>query len=128
MIKVAIIIVNWNGKKFLPTCLSSLRGQTYKLFKVIFVDNGSTDGSVEFVRKNFPEIMIIENKRNLGFAEGNNIGIRQAFKNKNIKYIVALNNDTKLDENWLKELIISVESSGPKFGSFQGKILNFKNV
>jgi GT2 family glycosyltransferase len=67
--KVSIIIPNWNGREFLKICLDSLRTQAFKGFKVILVDNGSTDGSVEFVRENYPELAVIALDKNYGFAE-----------------------------------------------------------
>ncbi len=111
MKKVAIIIVNWNGKRLLKTCLEAVFKQTYKKFKVYFVDNGSEDGSVGFVEKNFPQTKIIKLKENTGFAKGNNIGIREAFKDREIEHIVCLNNDTKVDSNWLTELVRSANEN-----------------
>ncbi len=105
MKKVAIIIVNWNGKRLLKNCLSSVFEQGYKNFDVYFVDNGSVDGSVEYVQKNFPKIKIIRLKKNTGFAMGNNVGILRAFEDSEVRYIVCLNNDTKVNKNWLKELV-----------------------
>jgi GT2 family glycosyltransferase len=91
--------------------LEAVYEQTYKNFEVYFVDNGSIDDSVKFVEKNFPEIKVIRLKENNGFAKGNNVGIREAFNNKKIEYIVCLNNDTKVDVNWLAELVNSADKS-----------------
>jgi len=124
MINTSIIIVNWNGKHHLDVCLSSIFNQTYKDFNVIFVDNGSTDDSVEYVKNNFSEVNIIECKKNYGFAEGNNIGIRQALKNPEVKYIVTLNNDTETDKDWLKQLI-EVAEKDEKIGAVSSKMLFF---
>ncbi len=107
--KAAIIIVNWNGKRFLSNCLNAVYGQSYKTFEVYFVDNGSTDGSLKFVMKNYPQTKVISLKENTGFAKGNNLGITEAFKDKEVKYIIFLNNDTIVDKNWLKELITTAE-------------------
>ncbi len=120
--KAAIIIVNWNGKRFLKDCLNSVFKQTYKNFDVYFVDNGSTDGGVKYVGEYFPKVKIIRLDKNYGFAKGNNEGIREAFKDKNVKYIVCLNNDTIVDKNWLKELVKTVEKDR-KIGAVQSKIL-----
>lgn len=109
--KVAIIIVNWNGKIFLEDCLNHVYKQTYHNFDVYFVDNGSKDDSVKFVRENFPQIKIIQLDKNTGFARGNNEGIREAFKDDEIAYIVCLNNDTIVENNWLEELVKTVESN-----------------
>ena len=105
MKKAAIVIVNWNGKKFLRNCLDSVYKQTYKNFQLYFVDNGSIDGSSEFVKENYPRTMIMQLDKNYGFAKPNNIAIKEAFKDKSVEYIVCLNNDTIVDKNWLKELI-----------------------
>jgi GT2 family glycosyltransferase len=106
---VAIIIVNWNGKIFLGNCLEAVYKQTYKNFEVYLVDNGSTDGSLEYIKKNFPKVKMIQLENNTGFAKGNNKGIKEAFKDKEIRYIVCLNNDTVVDKNWLEELVITAE-------------------
>jgi GT2 family glycosyltransferase len=109
--KIAVIIVNWNGKHFLDTCLSSLVKQTYKNYYVIVVDNGSTDGSCEFIENAYPQIRLIKLSENTGFAKGNNIGIREAFKDKDIKYIALLNNDAKVDMRWLHEMVKAAEEN-----------------
>lgn len=124
MTNTSIIIVNWNGREYLETCLRSVFNQTYQQFEVIFVDNGSTDGSVEYVKNNFPQIKIIECKKNYGFAEGNNIGIRRALKNPEIKYVATLNNDTETDNNWLRQLIEVMEKD-EKIGAASSKMLFF---
>ncbi|MFH1229164.1 MAG: glycosyltransferase family 2 protein [Candidatus Aenigmatarchaeota archaeon] len=100
MVLVSVIFVNYNGKEHIKTCLSSLYKQTMKDFEVVLVDNRSTDGSVEFVRKNFPKVRVVENKENVGFAEGNNIGVRHARG----KYVFILNLDTELDRHCLREM------------------------
>lgn len=106
--KVAIIIVNWNGKKFLNDCLSAVYKQSYGNFNLYFVDNGSIDKSVDFVKRKFSKAKIIKLDKNYGFAKGNNVGIKAAFKDKTVEYIVCLNNDTIVARNWLKELVRSV--------------------
>lgn len=105
MKKVAIIIVNWNGLNFLNECLNSVYDQTYKNFDVYFVDNGSADLSVIFVRENFPEVKIFALNKNTGFAKGSNEGIKEALKDTEVNYIVCLNNDTIVNNNWLDELV-----------------------
>jgi GT2 family glycosyltransferase len=124
MIETSVIIANWNGKKYLKDCLDSLRTQSYKDFKIILIDNGSEDGSVDFLRKNYPEVILKEINRNIGFAAGYNLGFRLALKDENIKWIIALNNDTKLDENYLQE-IVNCARRHPDAGSIQPRILNF---
>lgn len=97
---ISVIIVNWNGRKWLKKCLDSLADQTNSNFEVIIVDNGSTDNSKEFIKKHYPSVCIIENGENLGFARGNNIGIEKAKG----EFILLLNSDTWLDRNFLEKI------------------------
>jgi GT2 family glycosyltransferase len=97
---ISIIIVNYNGLHFLEPCLSSLATQTYKNFEIIFVDNGSSDGSVGFVQEHYPRVRIVETGKNLGFAGGTNTGIRIAHG----EFILTLNNGTKADPHFLEEI------------------------
>ncbi len=99
----AIIIVGFNSRNFLPDCLGSIFRSECGKFKVIFVDNCSTDDSLEYIESNFPEVLAIKNKGNYGFAEANNIGIRQA-KKIGAKYIMLLNPDTVIDLKCLRIL------------------------
>lgn len=113
----SIIILTHNGKKFLGECLDSLKKQTYSNFEIIVVDNASTDSSTKFIEKNYPKVRLIKNKFNLGYAGGNNVGI----KNAKGKYIVILNNDTIADREWLKELVMTAKSN-KKIGIVGGKV------
>lgn len=101
---VSLIVLNWNGLRYLPGCFGSLCRQTYRHCEIIMVDNGSNDGSVEYVRGHFPEIRIIQNGRNLGFAAGNNVGIQQARG----ELIGLVNNDTEAASTWLEELVRAI--------------------
>jgi GT2 family glycosyltransferase len=126
--KVSIIIVNWNGKRYLKECFDSVFSQTYPNYEVVFVDNGSTDGSVEYIETNFPQTRIVRLDKNYGFAAPNNIGIKEAFKNPEVKYIATLNNDTKVDPNWLKELMnVSIEHENDEIGMYASKMLFYNN-
>lgn len=110
---IAIIIVNWNGKDLLDTCLTSLKKTDYPKYNVIVVDNGSNDGSVEFVKKKFPEVDALLLDKNYGFAKGNNAGIKNALKKYNPDYILLLNNDVEIvQRDWLKRLIEVSENNG----------------
>jgi len=102
--KVTIIILNWNGKEDTIECVESVRNITYPNYEILIVDNGSTDGSQEVFKLKYPNIILIENQQNLGFAEGNNIGMRYALK-RGTDYILLLNNDTMVDKHFLDELI-----------------------
>ncbi len=102
--EVSVIILNYNGKEYLETCLNSVLNSAYSNFEMIFVDNCSTDGSVDYVKEKFGNCLrlrIVINSENLGFAEGNNIGAQHA-KND---LLVFLNSDTKVYPNWLSELV-----------------------
>jgi len=107
---VSIIIVNFNGKELMKSCLKSLLTTNYPNFEIIIVDNASTDGSVESIKKLFSPghyIEIVENRENLGHAEGCNIGARVAKG----RYLVFLDSDTEFRaEDWLRELIRVIES------------------
>jgi len=97
---ISIVIVNYNGKRFLSDCLNSIFCQTYFSFEVIMVDNASRDGSVEYVQEIFPDVKIVSQSTNVGFAGGTNAGIRQAEG----EFILTLNNDTILTPNFIDEL------------------------
>jgi hypothetical protein len=115
---VSIIIVNWNGLRWLSDCFGSLVKQDYQNYEIIFVDNASKDESVAWVKKNYPKTKILINKENLGFSDANNVGYRIAKG----KYVLFLNNDTRVTTTFLTELIKVVESD-PKIGGAQSKIL-----
>lgn len=107
----SVIIPNWNGVKLLGQCLDALRRQTFKDFEIIVVENGSTDGSVEFVKKNYPEVVLLEQETNLGFAGGVNVGLRHS----KVKYKILLNNDTAVDSGWLKALVETADKHNTAF-------------
>lgn len=119
--RVSVIIVNWNGKHHLHECLESLRNQTIKDFEIILVDNGSDDGSREFVRERFHEVRLIALQKNCGFAGGNNAGIRAASG----RYIALLNNDTRVDPAWLTNLLEAAEANPSGVGMWASKILSY---
>ncbi len=115
---ISIIIVHYNHKELLETCLSGLLEQTYPHFEIILVDNGSTDGSVPYVNKHFPSVTIIKNKTNVGFAEGNNIGV----ENAKGEYFLLLNNDTVVEKDFLEKFIGGF-SINDKVGILQSKLI-----
>lgn len=108
--KVGILVLNWNGKQDTLECLTSLKGIDYSNFEIIVVDNASTDGSQESFKSAFPEVTLVENLQNLGFTGGFNVGIQKAIE-RNSHYVLCLNNDTVVDRNFLKELVIVGEQS-----------------
>lgn len=101
---VSILILSWNGKDDTVDCLESLRQIDYPNYKVILVDNGSSDGLAEIIHTNFSETIFIRNKENLGFAGGNNIGIRYALSQSS-DYVLLLNNDTIVHPSFLSKLV-----------------------
>lgn len=122
---VYIIVLNWNGKADTEDCLRSLSGLTYPNCRTLVVDNGSTDGSVDHLRRRFPGAQFIENQANLGFAAGNNRGIEQAMNNR-AEYIFILNNDTVVMPDVLDRLVAAAESD-PKTGAVGPKICYYSN-
>jgi hypothetical protein len=116
--RVSIIIVNWNGKRFLQDCLPTVLDQTYSDYEIILVDNGSDDGSADWVAEQFPAVRLIRNPVNLGFAAGNN----QAIHASRSEFIATLNNDTRVEPNWLAELV-QVMDGDPSLGACASKML-----
>lgn len=115
---VSIIIVSWNGKNWLKGCLQTIKKQTYTNIEIIIVDNGSIDGSVEWIKQFYPECVVLPLKTNVGFAEGNNKG----FKESKGDLIYFLNNDTELSINAVEELVTSFYNN-PQLGGVQSKLL-----
>lgn len=101
---VFIVVLNWNGKDDTFECLRSLQKLDYPNFEIVVVDNGSTDGSEEVIRSSFPAAHFIQTGRNLGYAGGNNVGIKHALS-LGADYVWLLNNDTTVDSNALTALV-----------------------
>jgi GT2 family glycosyltransferase len=106
---VYIIIVNWNGKTDTLACLDSLRRVDYPTYRIVVVDNASTDGSVEAIRAQHPNIVVLAQQTNLRFAGGNNAGMRYALE-QNAELICLLNNDTTVDRAFLTHLVARLQS------------------
>lgn len=123
ILKVAIIIVTWNGKEDCLTCLSSLRNLVPPRPSIILVDNGSTDDTVEVITERFPEVTIITSPSNLGFAGGNNLGIERALT-EGADYVCLLNNDTAVDPHFLEELL-RFAAADPRAGILGSRILYY---
>ncbi len=117
---VTVVIVNWNGKNVIMPCLEALRNQTFKSFRTVLVDNGSQDGSVEYVREHFPEVHVISLPENHGFSAANNMALRSV----DTKYAALLNNDAVSDPDWLATLVHALEKT-PEAGFAASKILCF---
>ncbi len=123
--KISIIILNWNGVSDTVECLESVRKIDYPNYDIIVVDNGSMDNSVEQLRLHAHDIQIICNGKNLGYAEGNNVGIRYALNN-GADYIFLLNNDTIVDDKILKNFIKALENN-PDAGIVGAKIYYYSD-
>ncbi|MGC9358694.1 MAG: glycosyltransferase family 2 protein [Anaerolineae bacterium] len=118
--RVVTIVLNWNRREDTLECLRSLEHLTYPKYGVIVVDNGSTDGSVEAVQEAFPSVQLLTNAENLGFAGGNNVGIRHALDGE-ADYVFLLNNDTVVDAALLDEVVATAETD-PQIGLVGPKI------
>jgi GT2 family glycosyltransferase len=102
---VSVIIPNWNGEKYLPLCLDSLRRQTYPRLEVVVVDNGSTDGSLALLARDHPEVQVVALDENRGYAGGVNAGFRAAAG----QMLAVFNNDAEADPHWIEELVAALE-------------------
>jgi GT2 family glycosyltransferase len=119
---VAIVILNWNGRKFLQQFLPSVLASYYVNYRVLVADNASTDDSVVFLRSNYPEVEIILLTQNFGFAKGYN----EALKQVKSDYYVLLNSDVEVEKDWINPVIELMESDGT-IGAVQPKILQQTN-
>ncbi len=120
MIRVAVVILNWNGEKFLREFFPQVVACSPPETEIIIADNGSTDGSVDYIRKSFPRVRIIDNGRNMGFAGGYN----RALKLVDADYYVLLNNDILVTPNWIQPVVVLMESD-PNIAACQPKIRSF---
>lgn len=112
--RILVCIVNWNGRSHLEYSLPSLMGTEYPSLGILLIDNASTDGSADYVRKHFRQIRIVENARNLMWAGGNNVGIRIAME-EGADWVLLMNNDVLVDPRWA-EMGKRVAQSDPKIG------------
>ena len=115
---ISIVILNWNGKDFIPSCIRSAKEQTYPNTEIILVDNASTDGSIESIKALFPDLRLIANRENLGYGGGNNRGIREAGG----EYVLVLNNDAEIEKECVKRLWECMETD-ERIGTAAPKIL-----
>ncbi len=117
---VSVVIPNWNGAHHLPACLDSLARQRYRRFEVIVVDNGSTDGSLALLTRDYPHVRLVPLGENRGFAPACNAGIRAARG----EIIALLNNDTEADPGWL-EAVVAAFGRHPEAGAVASKMRLF---
>ena len=115
---ISIIVLNYNAGELLLNCINSIKKSAYENIEIIIVDNISTDKSQEICKEKHPDVKLIQNKKNFGYCEGNNIGIREAKGD----FLVILNPDTVVESNWLNELISAYNEFGD--GLYQPKILS----
>ena len=121
---IKILILNWNGKHLLKPCLDSIKKIDYSNYSVMVIDNGSADDSVKMVNENFPEVDILELKKNYGFA-GGYIRCFTQLKDNHSEFVLLLNNDTEVDSNILSSLIQAKDKYGDN-NLYGGKIF-YKN-
>jgi len=122
MPKVSVQIVTWNSARYIGDCLDALQRQTMTDFSVLVIDNGSRDGTVGLVRSEYPTAAVLENFKNVGFARGNNQGIKMAKG----EYVLVLNPDVVVTSTFL-ERIVTFADSQPQAASFGGKLLKLKS-
>ena len=115
--KVSVNILNTNEMKFLPRCVDAVLAQTCRDFQCVVIDNGSTDGSPEWVEENRPEVRVIRNGKNMWYCGGHNIGIRET----DSEFVLLLNSDVFIDPHFLEHMV-SVLEKDPKLGGVQGKL------
>lgn len=118
--KTAVVILNWNGQKFLKKFLPNVIKYSKNYAEIIIADNASTDNSISFLQKNFPEIKIIKFDENFGFAEGYNKALEQI----DAKYFILLNSDVDVSEHWIEPVIEMMEKD-EKIAACQPKILSY---
>lgn len=118
---VSVVIPNWNGRAQLAACLNSLLKQSLKT-RIVVIDNGSSDGSIGFIRENYPNIEVLSNGKNLGFAGGVNVGIRRGI-DRGDEFVALLNNDAVANKYWLQKLLDCLKEN-PESGIAICKILS----
>ncbi|MES2431641.1 MAG: glycosyltransferase family 2 protein [Bacteroidota bacterium] len=119
---VAIVILNWNGRDFLKKFLPSVLASTYSNKRIIIADNASTDNSITFLKENFPEVEILQNSTNEGFAKGYNTALSQVKSD----YYILLNSDVEVMPGWIEPVIRLMESD-PQIGACQPKLLSYNH-
>ncbi|MBK6505626.1 MAG: glycosyltransferase family 2 protein [Ignavibacteria bacterium] len=120
---VYIVIPNYNGQIHLKDCFDSLLRQTFSDFKVLLIDNNSSDESISFTTKGYPQVETIRMSYNTGFAKAVNAGIKRALEDDRCNYVILLNNDTDCDARFVEEMVKSVSENDA--GSGACKMLNF---
>jgi len=121
---VGIVVVGWNNQKLLDECFASVYAQTYLELTLIYVDNGSHDGSVAHVREHHPKAVVIDVGWNSGFAMGNNLGFAKALENPDCQYVVALNTDAFMEPDWAVKMVAFAQEH-PEAAGLQSLMLQY---
>lgn len=116
---VSVLVLNYNGKKFLKDCFDSLKSAKYDPVEILLIDNKSTDDSIAYTKQNYPDVQIVQTHANQGYSRAYNI----AFKYARGKYVVLLNNDVKVHPDWLGPMVAAAERE-PDIAALQPKILS----
>jgi hypothetical protein len=111
---ICLIMLNWNGERHLEYSVPSVLRTEYPNYQLVVVDNASNDQSVDLLRQNYPQVEVIVNKRNLGVAGGNNVGIQHALQ-RGADWVVLINNDILVDPRWLRDGVKAAQSD-PRIG------------
>lgn len=121
--KIAVVILTWNSRKHIADCLQSVTNQVDPggEYTVVVVDNNSTDNTVPWIKEHFLDVVLLQNQVNIGYAAGNNVGLRWAYEH-GYEYMVILNDDMKVRRDWLQQLVLRAEKSEDA-GLVQPKIL-----
>lgn len=120
--KVSVIVLNWNNLEIIEMCLDSLLAQTYDNLEIVVVDNASTDGSLQFIREKYPQVVVSPQSKNLGFAGGVNRGIEKSSG----EYVALLNSDAQADPNWISMLLVSM-LQGDRVAACGSKMLDYSD-
>lgn len=121
---VIVLILSYNGKHLLMESISSYLMNDYPNYRVIVIDNGSTDGTKEWVERSFPEVHVLRTEKNLGYSGGLNLGMEYAFHKLNSDYVIVTNNDVKADSRVVSELVKAAEMD-PAIGFAVGKVFYY---
>ena len=122
--KVVILILSYNGKYLLEDSISSYLSNDYPNFSIVVIDNGSTDGTQEYVKENYPKVSVLRLEKNRAYSGGFNFGLNHAFNEVKADYVLVTNNDVKADKKVISELV-KVAQSDDRIGFVTGKAYYF---
>lgn len=124
--KVIVLILSYNGKYLLKDSISSYLANDYPNFELVVIDNGSTDGTKEWVAQNYPSVFVLRTDKNLGYSGGFNLGLDYAFNQKQVDYVLITNNDVKADSQVISELV-KVAKTDTMIGFCTGKVFFYNS-